>query len=117
MAEAERREALYARLPGLKERFNELERRGLANTITGVGNHDEHYIRDLARNVEIGLKGSSFETVEGLDVDALVAKIRTLDATDREAIVRAMEFAWSRINKIEPPGVPWPHQLFDRILY
>lgn len=113
---AERRAALLARLPGLKACFGELERRGLVYAISGVGNHDARFVADLAENVRIGLHGSSLVRHEGLDLEVLVAKVRALDALDREAVVRAMEFAWSRINQTEPPGVPWPHQIFDRML-
>ncbi len=106
---------LRAQLPRLKALFSETERRLLVNAISGV-RHSHPYVQELARNVETPIMGS-FEANKGeVDGSALVEKVRLLTLDERYALVRACEWAWSRINKATGPGVPTPAQLFDQIL-
>ena len=110
----ESREARRARLPRLRELFTTLpEIRGLVNAIVGVG-HGDDFIQDLPEQLRIGLMGSSYVQYECLDLDELLRKVRALDHADREALVRAMEYSWSRINK--PGGPPYPEGMLTDCL-
>lgn len=106
----EAREARRARLPYLRSLFTTIsELRSLVNAIVGIG-HGNDFIRDLPEQLRIGLLGSSYVQYEGLDLKGLLEKVRKLNESDREALVRAMEYSWSQFNK--PEGSLYPEGLF-----
>jgi hypothetical protein len=110
------RQALRDRLPKLRQRFGDpTVERALFNAIGG-GDRSAEYIHNLPRIVQIALTGSSYERFDGVNVDALVEQLCQLDDLDREALVRACQWGWSRLNKPEPPGPPGPGHVFDEIL-
>ena len=51
---------------------------------------------------------------KGFDLDALLKQRRSLDEGDREALMRALGYAWSWINR--PDGPPHPDGLFANCL-
>lgn len=68
------------------------------NVVADAG-HRPDYIRELPEQVRITLRDRSMCAM----TSSTWKQLRALDEGNREALVRALEYAWSRINR---PGGP-----------